>query len=541
MSNQIFRFPWGSREDPQVLIVHFGSKSTPLIAQICRQIGLKSKTVSAADLTKIWRRLDTYPRLVILSGGDQGVNDADAPTIPDSIYQIVIRESCVLGICYGAQLLAKLGGGEVRPAEIGEYGAVMVKSRAFGNYRGGMAVMNHRDEIARLPHGWETVATTDRCANALCGRGNVWAVQFHPEMDHTENGEEILKFLALNIANCEPDYRFDPADLVAQACAWQRTLPIQPTPMLCGLSGGVDSGVAFAIARRSGASVHGMYVDNGWCREGETDEVRGHFGTDGISYVDARNYFYDAIEAIPYPSEAEGRDTEREYWYYDQVRKAMGAQFIRTFVDAARGLQPTPGALIQGTNHADIVESETGLKAHHNVGGLSDRIGIAIVEPLAGLYKFEIRELAAYLKLPLEVVHRQPFPGPGLAIRTWGKLTRDMAPPLRKANRILEEVMRKHYPDPRDRPCQYYVAIARLPTTGLMGDERVVGYVAILRMVTARRRESYATLGVFRPTVAFQEELCDRLVSEVVMEDGTRIVSVAYVITGKPPTPTEPH
>ena len=539
MSNQIFRFPWGTREDPQVLIVHFGSKSTPLIAQICRQIGLKSRIVSAVDLTKVWRKLDPHPRLVILSGGDQSVNDAGALTIHPTTHHAITSESCVLGICYGAQLLAKLAGGEVRPAAVGEYAAVPVKSRVFGAYRGGMAVMNHRDEIAILPRGWETVASTDRCANALCGRGNVWAVQFHPEMDHTDNGEEILKFLAFTVAKCEPDYRFDPADFVSRACAWLRTLPVNPGSMLCGLSGGVDSAVAFTIAKRAGVNVHGMYVDNGWCREGETDEVRGWFGTDNISYINARNEFYDAIEAIPRP--AEGRDTEREYRYYDQVRKVMGAQFIRTFVDAARSLHLSPGALIQGTNHADIVESETGLKAHHNVGGLPDVLGIAIVEPLAGLYKFEIRELAAYLELPLEVVHRQPFPGPGLAIRGWGRLTRDMAPPSRRANRILEEVMRKHYPDPLKRPCQYYVAIARLPTTGLMGDERVVGYLAYLRMVTARRRESYATLGVFRATLAFYEELCDRLVSEVLMEDGTRIVGVVEALSGKPPLTTEPH
>lgn len=538
--SKIHRFPWGTKDDAQVLIVHYGSKSTPLIAQLCREIGLMSQIVKAQDLPDYWHRRVIKPKFVILSGGDQSVYDPDALSMPTDIFAQMTTYSTVLGICYGAQLLAQLAGGKVEKAARAEFGLVKVKAKGFGPYRGGEAIMNHRDEITVLPPGWKIAGSTDRCLHALVGNGNVWGVQFHPEMDHTYAGNSILKHLAFTKARCARDYRFDPEEFVQQAGEWiEQVAP--PGAVLCGLSGGVDSSVAFTIARASDIAdrLRGIYVDTGFFREGETEEVRGYFGEECVTYMDASLDFYGVVEAIPYPDE--GRDTDREYKYYEQVRKAIGGQFIKTFLSVAQNLGQAPGSLIQGTNYSDIIESDTGLKSHHNVGGLPDELGVSIIEPLAGLYKFEIRELASCLNLPREVVHRQPFPGPGLAIRTWGKLTRDDAQPLRRANRILEEVMREHYPDPEKRPCQYYVATAKLPSTGLVGDSRVIGYALWVRMVTARQRESYSTLGVFHPSWEFQEELTHRLVTEVTMPDGTPFVRVAYEITGKPPSTTEPH
>jgi GMP synthase (glutamine-hydrolysing) len=286
-------------------------------------------------------------------------------------------------------------------------------------------------------------------------------------------------------------------------------------------------------------------------RDGETEEIHAVFGDEGVTYVDASDAFHACIEAVPYP--AEGHPAECEGSYYELIRKAMGACFIDVFVSEARRLfsgatqnedravHENAFALLQGTNASDIIESETGLKSHHNVGGLPDQLNVEIVEPLAGLYKFEIRLLAEALGLPKEIVFRQPFPGPGLALRTWGKLSRDLAPPLRAANRILEEVLRSHYPDIHTRPCQYYAGLAPLPSTGLMGDARVIGYAWWIRMVTSRRRESYSTLGVFEPTWAFMQELSHRLTSETRMLDGTPFVRVGYEVTGKPPSTVEPH
>ncbi len=537
----ILQFPWGTSDAAQAWIVHCGSKSTPMIAQLCREVGLKSRIVQSDDFANAWRTRAHAPRLVILSGGDQSVTEGGSFTIPEDLFASLLHHSTVLGICYGAQLLATCAGGEVARAARAESGIVTVtNSRSFGKYRGGNAVMNHGDEITRLPEGWEVVASTERCRHALVGTKRVWAVQFHPEMDHTENGESILTHVAFRIARCVKDYVFCADGFVEQASAWIEGVA-PPGAILCGLSGGVDSAVAYTIAKRSRIAerLHGIFVDTGWFREGETDEVRSYFGTDGISYVDASGEFYDAIDAIPYP--ADGKDTDREYRYYDQVRRVIGHRFVETFLATARGLGRTTGSLIQGTNVADIIESQTGLKAHHNVGGLPDELGVAVIEPLAGLYKFEIRELAARLGLAPEIVHRQPFPGPGLAIRTWGKLTRDVAKPLQRANRILEDVMRLHYPDPRSRPCQYYVALAPLPSTGLMGDKRVIGYAWVVRMVTSKQRESYTTLDVFEPTRAFAADLVHRLVNDVTMPDGTPIVRVFYEWTGKPPSTTEPH
>ncbi len=538
MSVHIHRFPWGFGEDAQVWIVQFGSKSTPLIAQLCREVTLRSRIVSWQAFPEAWRTKSATPRLVILSGGDQSVTDADAPSLPKELYLQLVRETVVLGICYGAQLLAHFGGGAVRRAEKPEFGTVNVTSKPFGNYSGGQAVMNHRDEIVTLPKFWERIASTERCANALCGDRNVWAVQFHPEMDHTENGEAILNHLAFDIARCQSDYDFDPNEYVARCGQWLTEVAPRGD-VLCGLSGGVDSAVAMTIARQPlRRRLRGIFIDTGWMREGELEEVRSVFGDKGVAYERAGEAFYDAVEAVPYPEG--GTASENEYRYYDAVRKTIGQKFIDQFLATAKRLSLRPSALIQGTNAADIVESETGLKAHHNVGGLPARLGVDIVEPLAGLFKFEIRKLARALGLPESIAARQPFPGPGLAVRSWGKLTRQDAPPLARANRILEEVICRHC-HPALRPSQYYVALAKFPSTGIMGDARVIGYSWVVRMVTSRQRESYSTLGVFRPSPECLDELAHRLTTEVTMPDGTPFVRVFYEITGKPPSTTEPH
>ena len=183
----------------------------------------------------------------------------------------------------------------------------------------------------------------------------------------------------------------------------------------------------------------------------------------------------------------------------------------------------------------------TNLKAHHNVDGVPARLDVTVVEPLAGLFKFEIRQLAAYLGLPDEVVYRQPSPGPGLAIRMWGPVTRTKTNALRRATRILEELIRQHYPDPRQRPSQYYLALAPLASCGLMGDDRVYGYAWVIRGVTTRDRESYVTVGAFEFSHAFLQDAARRLTNEVTMADGTRFVRVFVEVTGKPPSTTEPH
>lgn len=549
IQNIVHRFTWGLRDDAQIWIAHCGSKSTPLIAQLCRQIGLMCRILRLEDLASAFDQASEKPRLIILSGGDQSVYDPGSPTLASEAFDRMRQHSAFLGICYGCQLLAQICGGRVERAKKGEYGIVRVtvyegpsseNPRTFGEYSGGEAVMNHGDEVVDLPPNWEIAGSTPDCRTALIGAGNIWGAQFHPEMDHTEHGDQLLEHIAFGIARCTRDYTFETEVFREQAAAWLHD--IAPNgKILLGLSGGVDSSVAYKIAKLAlGDRLHAIYVDTGWCRENETEEVRDIFGEDGVSYVNASERFHAALEAIEYPSA--GHLTVREHAYYDRVRKVMGETFINVFLDEAKRLHLDPLALIQGTNVADIIESETGLKRHHNVGGLPAKLGVAVIEPLAGLYKFEIRELAVALGLPESVAYRQPFPGPGLAIRQWGKLERSLARPAQRANAILEEVVAKYWPTyGPERPCQYYVAIQPNATTGLMGDERVVGFLAMVRMVWSRSRESYASLEVKALSQEVQDVLSRRLTSEVRMEDGTRIVGATYLLSGKPPATTEPH
>ena len=534
---QVHRFPWGAADDAQVLIVHYGSKSTPMIAQLLRQIGLQSRVIHAAELPGI--TASTYrPKLVILSGGEDSVFNPSAPTISDDDLATLRQHSVVLGICYGAQLLATKLGGTVAKAAVPEFGEVQVQVQApFGAYAGGTAVMNHNDEIVTLPSGWQVLASTTHCRHALVGAGQVYAVVFHPEVDHSEHGDALLAHLAFDLAGCTSDYTYDLPKYVDQCVAWlQQAVPSGDVEL--GLSGGVDSAVAFKLAQHAyGSRLHATFVVTGFIREGELEEVRGYFGTDRISYLDASDVFIEHLEALPYT----GPEPLGEAQYYDRIRRTMGACFIDTFVQHAQQLGRAPVALVQGTNYADIIESITALKAHHNVGGLPAKLDVDVVEPIAGLFKFEIRQLARHLELPDEVVYRQPSPGPGLAIRMWGEVTRDKTEALRHGTRLLEELVRKHYPDPRQRPSQYYLALAPLPSCGLMGDDRVYGYAWVIRGVTTRDRESYVTVGTFRFSQAFLDAAATRLTNEVTMRDGTRFVRVFVEVTGKPPSTTEPH
>lgn len=534
---QIKRFPWGTADQAQVLIVHFGSKSTPMIAQQLRQIGLCSRVIHAAEVATVLAS-GYRPKLGILSGGDDSVFNDQAPTLSDADLHTLKQHSVLFGICYGAQLLAVKFGGKVATAARPEFGETQVHVPVpFGTYGGGTAVMNHNDEIVTLPPAWHSLGSTRYCQHALMGSDGVYAALFHPEMDHTEHGDALLAHLAFDLAGCTPDYTYDLASYVEQAVSWlQDVVPTGDVEL--GLSGGVDSAVAFMLARRAyGARLHATFVDTGFLRQGELEEVRGYFGTAGVSYLDASAVFLEHIEALAYS----GPDPHGEAKYYDQVRRTIGQCFIDTFVRHARQHGRQPVALVQGTNYADIIESITNLKAHHNVGGLPDKLEVAVVEPIAGLFKFEIRQLAAHLDLPDEVVYRQPSPGPGLAIRMWGPVTPGKTEALRRATRIFEELVRQHYPDPRQRPSQYYIALAPLASCGLMGDDRVYGYAWVIRGVTTRDRESYVTVGAFSFSQAFLQDAAQRLTSEVSMSDGTRFVRVFVEVTGKPPSTTEPH
>lgn len=534
---RIHRFPWGTTEHAQVLIVHYGSKSTPMIAQQLRQIGLQSRVIHAHEMPAVLRS-DYRPRLVILSGGEDSVFNPTAPSIDEADLARLRQGSVILGICYGAQLLAQRLGGRVATARTPEFGEVQVETLTpFGEYRGGMAVMNHNDEIVELPPGWQVVARTAHCRYALVGNAGTYAVQFHPEVDHTEHGEALLAHLAYDMAGCEPDYTYDLDAYVAACVAWLRqTVPAGDVEL--GLSGGGR----FCRRLQAGPACLRPVV------AGHLRRYRLHAGRRtrrGARLVrHRRRHVPRRPGGLPGTYRSPPLLGFRAGTRGSLLRPGAprgGGCFIDVFVRHARQQGRTPVALVQGTNYADIIESITQLKAHHNVGGLPARLEVQVVEPLAGLFKFEIRQLAAHLGLPEEVVYRQPSPGPGLSIRMWGPVTRAKTKALRQATRILEELMRRHYPDPRQRPAQYYVALAPLASCGLMGDDRVYGYAWVLSGVVTRERESYVTVGAFEFSSAFLREAAVRLINEVTMDDGTRFVRVFVEITCKPPSTTEPH
>ncbi|MBI4137784.1 MAG: hypothetical protein HY472_00860 [Candidatus Sungbacteria bacterium] len=531
----IHRFPWGQKENAQVLIVHLGSKSTPLIAQALREIGLTARIILLKDLAET---LDAFFwNLVILAGSHKSVYESNAPHIPRPlIEQNTDRGTVFLGICYGGQEMVYQFGGTVAPAPFTEVGvADLILKQPWDGFMSGPFVMNHGDDIVVPPEGWERLGHTAQSANALLidKSRRLITILGHPEMDDSVGGLKFFKLVAYRFARCTRDYTFDPERFVEEACAFIQK-HVGSRSAIAGVSGGVDSSVALRLAQRALGThrVQGVFVDTGFMRDGEMKEVRALLGTQGIRYVNARKKFYHAVEAIPY-------DPRREARYYDEIRKVMGECFIDVFVENVREY-PNITHLVQGTNQADVIESETGLKRHHNVGGLPAWLKLVLVEPLAGLFKNEIRQIAQYLGLPQEIVWRQPFPGPGDALRSWGPMTAEKARFLGRANLILEEIVRKHYPDPHDRPNQYYISLAPLTTRGHVGDKGVNGYPVVVRAVASRERETYITMHPFSWSDEAKKEVTWRFTNELRFERKP-IVRTWFDETGKPPATVEMH
>lgn len=531
----IHRFPWGMKEDAQVWIVHMGSKSTPLIAQQCREVGVCSRILSVEEFRSEVKYKQCSARMVALSGSPSGVHEDGAPYISrDLIDQLISQRVVILGICYGAQLLAHLYKGKVLKGNQVEYGPtpLTLLRGDFGEYRGGTVVMNHGDEVVTLPQGWKHFGSTPSCPNALFGKDRIICTQWHPEMGDTVDGDKFLAHLVYTLAGCERDYTFDPQRFEDEAGEFLRK-NAKGRRVLVGLSGGVDSSSAFTLANRAVGEdgVVAVVVNNGYLREGEFEWLQKIFPGPNVRFVDASGQFYKEVAEILWTW---GNDP----WYYDQIRLVIGATFIRVFEKTVQDL--TGFVLVQGTNYADIIESITGLKRHHNVGGLPEDAIFDVLEPLAGLYKHEIRKVAGHLGLPKEIVWRQPFPGPGNAIRAWGPMTPEVAQVLARANRILEEVVWKHYPNPQERPQQYYVSFFPLLSRGLTGDKGCDGFMLGLRAVISGR-ETYATARPFPFSAEVEDEIAWRLTTEVALPDGTCCVRVFKEITGKPPSTIEPH
>ena len=504
-----------------VLVVDFGAQYAQLIARRVRQAQVYSEIVPSS--MPVSEMLAKKPKAIILSGGPSSVYAEGAPILDPAIFD---HNLPIFGICYGFQAMAAALGGIVSQTGKSEFGRTSLThsngSRLLADLDGEFRVwMSHGDSVTQVPAGFTSTASTeDTPIVAFENESALLAgVQFHPEVLHSENGQEILRRWLIDIVGCKPVWNSQ--NIVATEVAKIKE-QVGTRRVICGLSGGVDSAVAAAIVQKAiGSQLTCVFVDHGLLREGEAEQVEKDFvAATGVSLmvVDARQKFLDALAGVTDP---------------ETKRKIIGREFIRTFEEAARKLSAheTVDFLVQGTLYPDVVESGGGtgtanIKSHHNVGGLPDDLQFALIEPLRTLFKDEVREAGLELGLPGEIVWRQPFPGPGLAIRIIGEVTENRLTILRKADLIVREELKLASLDREIWQCPV-VLLADVRSVGVQGDGRTYGHPIVLRPVSS---EDAMTADWSRLPYDVLEKISTRITNEV-----REINRVTLDLTSKPP------
>lgn len=511
----------------RILIVDFGSQYTQLIARRVREAHVYCEIhppSRSVDWIRQWQ-----PKGIILSGGPNSVYGDDVPTADRALLDL---GTPVLGVCYGMQLLAHLGGGVVKREEgRREYGRAMLKvqgGKLFEGFGAGEETpvwMSHGDHVDVPPPGYRTVASSVRNDIAAIEHNTkpLYGVQFHPEVAHTPRGGEMLRNFLFEVCGCTPDWT--PGHFVESEIERIRQLVGAKERVICGLSGGVDSSVAAALVHRAvGDRLTCIFVDHGLLRMHEREQVeqtfRRHLGID-LRVVDASARFLQRLAGLTDPEEK---------------RKHIGHTFIDVFEEAARGVGPNVGWLVQGTLYPDVIESlsprggpSVTIKTHHNVGGLPERLPFKLLEPLRELFKDEVRAVGRELGLPEEMVGRHPFPGPGLAIRILGEVTESDLETLRKADQIyLEEIRAAAL---YDDIWQAFAVLLPIRSVGVQGDERSYDKVIALRAVTSRDGMT-ADWYPFPPDVL--AHMSNRIANEV-----SGVNRVVYDVSSKPPATIE--
>ena len=512
----------------KILILDFGSQYTQVIARRVRECQVYSEiipyTTKASAIAKL------KPSGIILSGGPASVYAPKAPQVDRKIYDLGIP---VLGMCYGMQLIAHGLGGKVERSTEREYGPGKLKGDAkcalFHKLPATLEVWNsHGDKITKLPTGFRPLGRTENSPHAVIGdtKRNIYGLQFHPEVVHTPRGSEIIANFVHRICGCKSNWTME--SFIERTCREIRE-QVGDGKVILGLSGGVDSSVAAALIHKAiGDQLTCIFVDNGLLRANETKAVEKLFAGEfriRMQTVDASKQFLTKLKGVT--------DPERK-------RKIIGNEFIKVFEAAAKDLKKTdPGHyrfLAQGTLYPDVIESVSIsgnpaalIKSHHNVGGLPERMKFELVEPLRQLFKDEVRRVGEELGLSKEIVHRQPFPGPGLAVRIIGEITPERLRIVREADAIVIEEMRAF--DWYYKVWQSFAVLLPVRSVGVMGDERTYDYTIALRIVSSHD-------GMTADWVRMPQEVLARISARVINEV-KGVNRVCYDISSKPPATIE--
>lgn len=509
-----------------IVILDFGSQYTQLIARRIREFNVFSVVLPCT--TPLEKVVAWHPSGIVLSGGPSSVYDADAPLADKAILDIGVP---ILGICYGLQFITHHLGGRVAPAAAREYGyaevTVVEQTPLFGGLPANLPVwMSHGDHAEALAPGFRVVART---ANAVAGIANearrIWAVQFHPEVAHTKQGMELLRNFVVDICGAAQDWT--PEQFIASTVARIREQVGPSGHAICGLSGGVDSSVAAVlVARAIGSRLTCIFVNNGVLRKDEFEKVQRTMREElrlNVVAVDASERFLSRLAGVTDP---------------EQKRKTIGSEFIAVFDDEARKIveagssaKEEAGWLVQGTLYPDVIESASVhgpshvIKSHHNVGGLPADMKLKLIEPLRDLFKDEVRRIGRDLKMPEEILERQPFPGPGLAVRILGEVTPERVAILQEADAICTaEIKRAGL---YRKVWQSFAVLLPIKTVGVMGDQRTYAYTCAIRAVESED-------GMTADWAALPYEVL-RTISSRIVSEVRGINRVVYDITSKPP------